>query len=205
MSRIRVLGIDPGFANIGLFGLTRLSPGVKAEWCRLILTEKDDKAEGVYKDEVRRLDRIEVEFSMALDDYRPDVVASERYASVQNAISTRQIALAFAAMHALARRRGLPFLIFDPEQIKMEMCGSRKAKKPAMVRALKGMFPGFGNWPSLSDKKRSKTVKKSDALCHIVDAAGAAVLASKLDLDAEIARSPRVTVVEIPVSEPSLS
>lgn len=197
MSKLRVLGIDPGFKNIGLFGLTRLSPGVKAEFARLILTEKKNKGrEGQYHDELRRLDEIEAAFALAIDEFKPDVIGAERYASLRSAQVTRQLALAFGGMHAIARRRGLPFLIFDPEEIKMELCGSRKAEKPKMVRALKNLFPTFQGWPELSTKKRTKVVKKDDVLCHIVDAAGAAVLASKQDLDA--LRNPsRITVVEI--------
>lgn len=198
MSRIRILGIDPGFANIGIFGLTRLSPGVKAEYSRLILTEKmNEGTEGQYQDELRRLDQIEAEFVVALDEFKPDVVAAERYASLRSAQVTRQLALAFGGMHALVRRRGLPFFIFDPEEIKFEMCGDRKAKKPKMVKALKSLFPAFKGWPKVTGKIRAGV-----AITHVVDAAGAAVLASKLDLDARL-NKPRFVVTEVTEAPPA--
>jgi len=199
MSRIRVLGVDPGFANIGLFGITRLSPGVKAEFSRLILTEKGNEgSEGQYEDDLRRLELIEAEFVLALDDFKPDVVASERTPSLRNAQATRQIACAFGAMHAISRRRGLPFLIFHPEDIKFELCGSRKAKKPKLAKALKGIFPTFSDWPKA--KKKATTTKHGgySMITHVVDAGGAAILASKLDLDALLDQHPlRVTVTEV--------
>lgn len=182
MSKLKVLGIDPGFANIGIFGMT-LSMGMKAEFAKLILTEKHNHgSEGQYADEMRRLDEIEVAFDAILDEFQPDLVAAERTASLRNAQATRQLAFAFGAMHHAARRRGLTVLIFNPEDIKAELTNDRKADKAKMARALIGLFPAFKGWPELGSRKRktkNAKITATDSVAHVVDAAGACVTARR--------------------------
>jgi len=185
MNPVKLLGLDPGFANLGVFGMT-LGLGMKAEFARLILTEKNPKMPegGEYIDEFKRLDEIEVAWEAVLDEFKPDVVAAERHASLRNAKACRQLALAFGAMRARALKRGIPFLWFHPEDIKEEVCGDRKADKAKMAKRLVGAFPSFNGWPELGNRKkqtakRKVVIKKDDSVAHVVDAAGACMCARK--------------------------
>jgi Holliday junction resolvasome RuvABC endonuclease subunit len=164
---VRVLGLDPGFANIGLFGLTLYPIGEHANFVKVITTKKESKKRRLrqYDDETRRLEQIEREFDAVLTDFNPDIVSAEQFATLRNAGTTRQIALAYGAMHALAKRRNIHFLAFGPQEIKLEIAGKRSATKTAIFDALKKKFPAFDAWP---------TTKKLE---HVSDAGGAALLA----------------------------
>lgn len=175
---VKILGIDPGFANVGLFGLALSGPHVVAELAQVITTKKSPKKRGLrqYDDETRRLVEIEDQFTQVLDTFKPDIVSAERFASLRSAATTRVIALAFGAMHALARARQLPFLIHEPEEIKWHLCQDRKASKIAVGKAIMSKFPGFKGWPSSGKAE------------HIADAAGAAILARQDALVAVLLR-----------------
>jgi Holliday junction resolvasome RuvABC endonuclease subunit len=189
---VKLLGIDPGFANLGLFGAHLFVLGAKPAFCKLILTKKDKGKRHLrqYDDDTRRLEQIEQEFEATLDEFAPDIVSSERFPSLRSNQATRQLALAFAAMHALTRRRKIPFLIHEPEDLKWEMCKSRTASKEDMATAVKRLFPGFKGWPP------SKKVE------HVIDAA-AACLRARHDPIVEVLLRARAEMPGQPIAQTS--
>lgn len=165
---VLVLGVDPGFANIGVMAVELLSVGAKARFVESIVTKKDSKKRNLRQesDDTRRLELIRVEFSCLLDRIKPQVAAFERVPRIaKNPTATRQCALGWACMWTVCRDHGLPVLVFEPEDIKYEVCKNRSASKEDMVKALKARFPGFKGWP---DTKKVE---------HVADAGGAALLA----------------------------
>jgi Holliday junction resolvasome RuvABC endonuclease subunit len=164
-SVVRIMGVDPGFANLGLFGLVLDSKGnLTGEFAEVVQTKKSPKKINLrqYDDEIRRLTEIERAIQGRLDTFKPDLVASERFASLRSAQTTRQIALVFGALHALAWARDLPFLLFEPGDVKREVCGNRSASKIQVIRTLQKELAPFAGWP---DGKKVE---------HVADAAGAA-------------------------------
>lgn len=165
---VRVLGVDPGFAHIGLMGVEHLSIGASALFARAVVTKPGAKKRGLRQpdDDTRRLEIIRAEFGAAMDETSPAVVAMERVPRIpRNPKATRQCALAWSVMWTIARERGIPVLVCEVEDIKYEVCKNRGASKDDMVKALKRRFITFDQWPD------SKNVE------HVADAGGAALLA----------------------------
>lgn len=166
---MRVLGVDPGFANVGVMLIEHLRIGSRAEFASAILTKAGAKKRSLRQesDDTRRLEQIRNEFSRMLDETKPEIVAIERVPRLRNGKTTRQCALGWSVCWTMARERGLPVLVYEPEDIKYEITGDRQASKEEMVKALKGRFPTFDQWPD------TKTVE------HIADAGGCGILARR--------------------------
>jgi Holliday junction resolvasome RuvABC endonuclease subunit len=165
-----VLGVDPGFANIGVMAVELLSVGAKAIYAEAIFTKPEGKKRNLRQesDDTRRLDMIRTEFGAIVEKVKPRVCAFERVPRIaRNPTATRQCALGWSCMWTICRERGLPVLIYEPEEIKYEVCKDRGASKDDMVKALKSRFPGFKGWPD------SKKVE------HVADGGGAALLARR--------------------------
>lgn len=163
-----VLGVDPGFANIGLMGIKLRALSAAIVYAKYIGTKKPPKKKRKLRetdDDIRRLEIICVEFSAALDEVQPDVVAMERVPRLRNAAANRQCATAWGAMYCEARSRGIPVLVYDTDEIKIAVTGKAQASKELMVKAMKKKFPTFKDWPSKTKVE------------HVADAGGAALCA----------------------------
>jgi crossover junction endodeoxyribonuclease RuvC len=166
--KVTVLGIDPGFANIGLMSIQLQGRKSKALATFSIETKKPPKKRRTLReadDDVRRLEEIEDRFRVIMEEVNPDIVAMERVPRLKNASATRQCALAWGAMHAICRNGKIPVLIYDTDVIKKRVTGDKQASKVKMVNALKKIFPRFKDWPE------GKRVE------HVADAGGAALCA----------------------------
>jgi Holliday junction resolvasome RuvABC endonuclease subunit len=160
------LGVDPGFANIGVMAVELHGLKVKAKGAWLILTKKPPKKKRKIReadDNIRRLCEIEVAFRAILHEVMPDVVAFERVPRLRNPAANRQCALAWGAMHAICRELGVPVLIYDTDEIKTKVTGKKQASKAQMITALKKIFPKFKGWP------------EGPKVEHVCDAGGAAL------------------------------
>ena len=169
MSDVTVLGVDPGFANIGLMAikLRGVSTAIALSTF-LILTKKPSAKKRKMReadDDTRRLCEIEVQFRAILDEVKPDLVAMERVPRLRNATANRQCALAWGAMHAICREGKIPVLIYDTDEIKVKVTGNKQASKAQMVAGLKAIFPTFKGWPMTAKVE------------HVADAGGAALCA----------------------------
>lgn len=165
---VTVLGIDPGFANIGLMAIQLKGPKRKVIATFSIETKKPPKKKRTIReadDDIRRLNEIEMQFHEIMEEIRPDVVAMERVPRLRNPAATRQCALAWGAMHAICRSGKIPVLIYDTDAIKKRVTGDKQASKAKMVKGLKKIFPRFRGWPE------GKRVE------HVADAGGAALCA----------------------------
>ena len=167
---VTVLGIDPGFANIGLMSV-KLVDGlsVRALKAWLILTKKPSAKKRKMReadDDTRRLLEIEDQFRVILSEVKPDVVAIERVPRLRNPAANRQCALAWGAMHAICREHKIAVLVYDTDEIKVKVTGKKTASKVQMIAALKKLFPAFKGWPSPASKVE-----------HVADAGGVALCA----------------------------
>jgi len=165
---IVILGIDPGFANIGLM-VTKVYPGGRREVksVHFISTLPASKKRGIRQmdDNTRRLEEIRVAFKGIVATTCPNIVAMEQVPRLRNPAANSQCALAWAAMWGHARDKGLPVLVYTVEDIKVRVTGKKQASKVNMVNGLQGIFPTFTGWP---DTARVE---------HICDAGGAALCA----------------------------
>lgn len=172
-----VLGVDPGFAHIGMMAIEHLFLGAHAVAAEVIVTKAGGKKRNLRQesDDTRRLEVIRNEFVVFLNKINPAVVAMERVPRIaKNPTTTRQCALGWSCMWTIARERSIPVLVYEPEDIKYEICKDRSASKAQMVKALKNRFPAFEGWPI------------TRVIEHVADAGGAALLA-RLDPVVELA------------------
>ena len=173
MSRIRIVGVDPGFANLGLC-IVDLFPlgGSDLIATQLITTSPEKGKSKNIDDEIRRLCEIEDLFLGFIDQHQPDVLAMEEPGKclmmragkwATNPSLLRTSCLSWGAIHGICRTKGIYCLKVGAQEIKKTLCNSKKASKADVISAAQSKYPAFTDWP------KSKKVE------HVADAVGAAV------------------------------
>ena len=141
-----VLGIDPGFANIGysvvLLGgdgeTTPVSMGV-------FTTEKSSAKKNVTDsdDNVRRARDIWV-FLRDLLTKGPHgpirAMCAERMSFPRNSSVAAKIAMCWGVVAALSAEYDIPLLQTSPQDLKLKVVGNKTAKKPEVMKALELRF-----------------------------------------------------------------
>jgi Holliday junction resolvasome RuvABC endonuclease subunit len=170
---IRLIGVDPGFANLGLaeVELLPLQPDDPTSVCERVLraaafkTEKS-KAKGVRasEDEMRRV----MEFARTLDSWLADgaiAVCMEEQGHPKKASRTniRLMAYPMAMIWSVAAVRRVPVLMAPPKQTKHIITGNKSASKEAVQAALEARY-GTIDWQA----PPSRQEHPSDALGAIV-------------------------------------
>jgi crossover junction endodeoxyribonuclease RuvC len=161
-----IVGIDPGFANIGLAAVELLQPaGSILNGIKLLKTAPSAKKLrlAAADDESRRLAEIEDALIAFFDAHKPDIVAIENPPWGKNAQAVKSCALMWGAAHCLCRTRGLVLINVSSQEIKKSVTGNRSASKEDVFDAIKAMYPSFSGWPTTA------------AVEHVADAAGACV------------------------------
>ncbi len=168
MSGVVVLGVDPGFANIGFLALSLSQRrSVRVLRAEVIETEpaKAKLRRRVMDDELRRLNEITDRVRDLVLAVKPDAIASEQRPQLRQQKATAQVALGFAIVATVARMQGIPFLVYTIGEIKEAVTGNKGAAKEQIVERLRNLDPTFPEWPS------------GDAIKHCADAGGAALCA----------------------------
>lgn len=186
MSSLRVLGVDPGFANIGVC-LMLFTPAHEPELLELSLieTKKDSRKKNIREksDDMRRLGEIRDEFHSISKHWDYDVVAFEEMpGAVLSKGVIRKIASAWGACWALlTRKRGVLSFEYSFADIKRVVTGRKQATKAEIIGALGQRFPELLEL-EIPDKKRE----------HPADAIAVALLAMQdpavINLSASLAR-----------------
>lgn len=167
---VLVMGVDPGLANAGVMVVRfTASGGCSIKSSLDIHTKPESKKRGIreHDDVDRRLEILQAQFTRLLGEACPDVVATERCPSLRNPSAQRKTAAAYATFRAVVRAKGLPWLVFEPCDIKQRVTGNRKASKADMIDGLKSLFPTYKGWPVKSRVE------------HVADAGGAALCAER--------------------------
>lgn len=129
---LRVVGIDPGLANLGLGAIEEVRREARllgVSWVRT--SSRRPQAE--------RLRAIRDAVAAFLDEHRPDAVAIEgQYFHHQRDVAFR-VGQAFGVVVLSAADRDIPVFEYGPMQVKQALVGSGRAHKDQvgfMVRAL---------------------------------------------------------------------
>ncbi len=177
MSKIRIGGGDPGFANVGFGMLDLFSVGASTILdTRLVTTKKSKSKCRVIEDELRRIREIEDAFIEFIDKWKPDVWAMEEPGKclmkrggqwVTNPTLLRTSCLMWGSVSGVCRGRGIYVVQYTSQAIKKTICGSNKASKLDMQKEIKSRYGDYTGWTP------NKKVE------HEVDAVGAAITAFK--------------------------
>jgi crossover junction endodeoxyribonuclease RuvC len=156
VSRMRVLGVDPGLTRCG-FGVIEGEPGRKLALVAtgVVSTSADDPI-GL------RLLTLEQHAERWLTDYRPDAVAVERVFSQHNVRTVMGTAQAGAVAIVCAARRGLPVALHTPSEVKAAVTGSGRADK-AQVTLMVTRLLAMTNPPRPADAADALAL----AICHL--------------------------------------
>ncbi len=156
VSRMRVLGVDPGLTRCGL-GVIEGDPGRRLA---LVATGVVNTSAG---DEIGlRLLALEQQFERWLTNYQPDAVAVERVFSQHNVRTVMGTAQAGAVAIVCAARRGLPVALHTPSEVKAAVTGSGRADK-AQVTLMVTRLLAMSDPPRPADAADALAL----AICHL--------------------------------------
>jgi Holliday junction resolvasome RuvABC endonuclease subunit len=208
-----VIGIDPSLCNTGIAVMELQPNGERLLGVSVVRTAPSAKRRKVLaaEDGARRVAEIVAALDAAIATARPVALAVEAPAGSKGAQAARALALAFGAVIAVAKVRGLPLVQVQPGDVKRAMCRQKGASKDDVILAVEARYPEV-EWPT-----------PQGVWEHAADAVGAIVaaldsetlrLARTLARPAEIARDaarepapavcarPGATEVVGPVKEP---
>jgi crossover junction endodeoxyribonuclease RuvC len=156
VSRMRVLGVDPGLTRCGL-GVIEGDPGR-----RLALVATGVVSTSAADEIGPRLLALEQQIERWLTDYQPDAVAVERVFSQHNVRTVMGTAQAGAVAIVCAARRGLPVALHTPSEVKAAVTGSGRADK-AQVTQMVTRLLAMSNPPRPADAADALAL----AICHL--------------------------------------
>jgi crossover junction endodeoxyribonuclease RuvC len=118
-----ILGIDPGFARMGVAVLEKNKKGKESLiFSTCVETDKKEKQE-------RRLLSIGKELEKIISKYKPDVLAIEKLFFAQNTKTALQVSEAVGVILYVCASKNIPVYEFTPLQIKIALTGYGKAEK----------------------------------------------------------------------------
>lgn len=132
---IKILGLDPGFADTGFGLIERVGSSVKLLAVGTIRTSPKI----IFS---RRLLEIYQEISSLLEQYQPDLVSVEKLYFAKNTKTALDVGQARGVMILAIEQFGAPIVEFTPLQIKQAITSSGSASKRQvglMVKSLLGL------------------------------------------------------------------
>lgn len=138
-----VLGVDPGFASLGLAAVELLPVGDRVLRCWVVRTEQSSKKRTVRasEDNVRRAQELALALEQAVEAFRPCAIAAETMSWPRNAGAAAKVALGWGVLCAVAHRHCLPLLQASPQDVKRAVCGSKTASKDEVIAAVELRWP----------------------------------------------------------------
>lgn len=161
----RVIGVDPGVANLGLAVVERRDRRPRIVWSTAVRTSPGSP-------EAERVLAVAEAFRRALEEHGPGAVALERVAWNVNKASAMAVARATGALLLIAAESGLAVAEYGPLEVKNAVAGSGSASKPQIRDALRRIH-GLEAVPTAPDAADAVAV----ALTHLVRSRFAAAAA----------------------------
>ena len=151
---MRIIGIDPGYAIVGVGAVDyRGNKFVGAEYGAITTPAGMPTPE--------RLRIIYSEISEVLDSYKPDAVAIEELFFKNNAKTAITVGQARGVLVVAAANRNIPIYEYTPLQIKQALTGYGRADKKQMQNMVKMML-GLNAIPKPDDAADALAA----AICH---------------------------------------
>lgn len=138
---MRIVGVDPGLANLGLGAVESAGPRVRFLGCEVVRTRAD-------REEGERLSAVFEATTAFLAAHAPVAVAIEDQFFGRQRQASSKVAQALGVVRLAAHRLGVPAFGYGPSQVKQALVGSGRADKDQvayMVRALLGLATAPGD------------------------------------------------------------
>lgn len=143
-----VLGLDPGFANLGYAVLT-LDPAPRVVAFGVFQTAASVKKRNVLsvEDNVRRAVSIARHLRW-LATYAPNTVAicAEAMSFPRSSSVAAKVALTWGAIASLSEAAAIPILQASPQHVKKETCGVKTATKEEVQAVVERLYPEIVPW-----------------------------------------------------------
>lgn len=162
-----IMGIDPGFASLGLAVLAE----TQLLACEVIETKKEHAPRAelrVSVDDSRRLGEFCARVGDAMDEHKVRAVAIEVFTVVPGKMAGGAIktAMVYGALYGLARARACLWLPLVPGDLKRGLCGLKSASKSQIQHAVTERVPEAGQ--VLAGIPKTKREHAADALAAAI-------------------------------------
>lgn len=136
-----LLGLDPGFASVGLVGLDVDADRVVR--FDVFRTSKDDRKGRTLavEDNVRRAREIASWLSRAVVELEPIAIAAEAMSFPRSSSVAAKVALTWGIIATLAERHELAIVQATPQEVKRSLCGRKDAAKDDVADELRRRWP----------------------------------------------------------------
>ena len=138
-----VLGVDPGFAALGLAAVEigAGAPQPRAAWVERTEPSPRKRAVRASEDNVRRAQELANALERAIAEWQPVALAAETMSWPRNAGAVAKVALAWGAVCACASRHALPVVQASPQDVKRALVGRKSASKEEVIAEVERRFP----------------------------------------------------------------
>lgn len=123
-----ILGIDPGFANIGICLFDLDSNSIKEIYC-LKTNKSKDKNITVTNDNLERLKEVFNHLEQLYKKYPFTILVSESLSMPRNAATASRLSLIWSLLYSFCLQKQIEFHHFGPQKIKKHFTGNNKAEK----------------------------------------------------------------------------
>lgn len=169
MNDIRILGLDPGFANCGYAEIQLHPDREEVISLGVIRTKKSSAKKNILStdDNFDRLQEIAKELKWMLDNRKQiKAICAESMSYPPNASAAAKMAMVWGVIATLSLTYSIPVLQVSPQRIKKAVCGNNDASKEDIETELIEMYSPR---PDLLDgTPRSKREHAFDGLGAIV-------------------------------------
>ena len=181
---MRILGIDPGFANFG-WAVLDFPEAAPPEICAagVIRTTARRGRQTVSESNAKRCGEIAERLCQLMDDWRPWIIGTEAQSWTRRHKADTQVAQAFGVLFALAGIDGCPVVHLPPQEVKLTACGRKNASKADIQAELVERLRFY--------KKTVGQIPKSHRE-HASDAAAVALAAERSDLARALSRKAKI-------------
>lgn len=154
MKKIRILGIDPGYAIVGFGVVDYDGRNFKPIEYGAVLTEANTPF-------TERLKAIHTDIEFIFEKFHPDCMAVEKLFFTTNQKTAIDVAQARGVVVLSAARRNIPVSEYTPLQVKSAVVGYGKAEKRQVMEMTKNLL-GLANIPRPDDAADALAI----AICH---------------------------------------
>ena len=151
---MRILGVDPGTATTGYGVVEKTGSRVAYVTCGAILTDKNTPMP-------MRLLTIHTELNRLIDEYGPDVIATEELFFGNNVTTAMQVGRTGGVILLTAAQRGLEWVQYRPMEGKMAVVGYGAAEKKQVQFMVKQLLT-LEKLPKPDDAADALAI----AICH---------------------------------------
>ena len=152
--KMRILGIDPGFAITGYSIIDYIGNKFKLIASGAVLTKAGESFP-------QRLLKLNNDLEEIIDTYKPDAISVEELFFNNNAKTAINVAQARGVILVVGCRKGVPTYEYTPLQIKQAVVGYGRADKIQVQKMVKTILK-VENLPKLDDTTDSMAA----AICH---------------------------------------